>query len=545
MGAVSAVTLHELQLEVAKLKTQLAERDAAIADRDAKIAALTREVAMLRSHVERLLASRRGNDLVIAEGQGLLFPETSLPLGISTPAVADAAATTAAASTGTSTVPAPKERRKRICKINTLGLPREDRIHELPADQRICPQTGLPLVPVDEKVEEELDYVRGQLRVIRHRRVIYGLAPEQAQERKVTAVVAAMPPRPIENCIASATLLAWLLVQKYGNHLPLYRQEQIFGRDGLRLPRQTQCDWVLAAADALKPIADCLLQQIRNGPVMQIDDTPVMCQGGRGAPNFQAYLWTFVNPQVEGVVYRFTPGRASDSLAAEIGDFEGAIVGDGYRGNSAAANKVAGLIVLAGCWAHVIRKLRDAESEAPGTAKLLRDDARRIYAIEQEADERGLDRQARAALRQEKTKPVLVALMWRIKRVRRQFHDSGAMLKAINYIRNQINPLRRFLTDGLIPVDNNACERAIRPIAIGRRNWLFAGSLRGGRAAAVVYTLIECCRLAKVDMVDYFADVLARVATHPASRVQELIPANWAATRRAAHAKTAPPLVPA
>jgi hypothetical protein len=369
--------------------------------------------------------------------------------------------------------------------------------------------------------------------VIVHRRVVYGLPPEEAKERQVTPVVADMPPRPLENCIAGAMLLAWLLVQKYGNHLPLYRQEQIFGRDGLRLSRQTLCDWALAAAEVLLPIVECLMKLIRAGPVMQLDDTPVMCQGGRGEANFQAYLWTFVNPQVNAVVYRFTSGRASDLLAAELGDFHGVLLGDGYSGNRAAANKVSGEIVIAGCWAHVVRKLRDAENEAPGTAKLFRDDIRKLYAIEQEADEQRLDREARGARRQQEARPVLASLFARLRRLRPQFPDAGDMGKALDYLRNQRKPLRRFLDDGLIPLDNNACERAIRPIAIGRRNWLFAGSMRGGRAAAVVYTLIECCRLANVDMVAYFADVLVRVATHPARRVEDLLPANWAALRAA------------
>jgi hypothetical protein len=341
--------------------------------------------------------------------------------------------------------------------------------------------------------------------------------------------------------MASATLLAWLLVQKYANHLPLYRQEQIFARDGLRLPRQTLCDWTLGAAEALRPIADCLMARVRAGPVMQLDDTPVMCQGGRGQKHFQAYLWTFVNPEVGGVVYRFTSGRASDLIAAELGDFEGTLVGDGYSGNRAAANKVAGKIKLGGCYAHTTRKFRDALCEAPGTAQLFRDDIKRLYEVEREADEAGLTPQRRADLRQLKSRTILAALFARARRLRNQYSDAGKMAGAIGYLVNQRKPLRQFLEDGRIPLDNNACERSIRPIAIGRRNWLFAGSPRGGRAAAVVYTLIECCRHANVDMASYLADVLVRVATHPASRVDELLPEHWAKTVAAASATEAAP----
>jgi transposase len=522
------VSPSALQVENEKLKKQLAERDAAIADRDAKIEKLANDVAMLQAAVKQLLARRAGG-YRIPEGQGLLFPEAAM--AVDSPVAASADDDEEADSDEDDCPrgqPSNDGRKRTPRKIDTTGLPREDRLHDVPEDQRVDPVTGQQLVRIGEKVFEELDYTRAQLVVIRHRRPVYGLPPAAAEHRTAAPVMADLPPRPLENCAASATLIAWLLVQKYANHLPLYRQEQIFGRDGLRLPRQTLCDWALAAAEALRPIADCMMAQIRAGPVMQLDDTPVMCQGGRGEPNFQACLWTFVNPEVSGVAYRFTPGRASGPLAAEIGDFTGTLLGDGYSGNRAAADKVAGDIDIGGCWAHVNRKFRDAESEAPGTAKLFRTDVQRLYAIEREADEAGLRPEARAALRQQKGRPILAALFALARRQEGKFNDSGLMAKAIGYLSRQHRPLQRFLEDGRIPIDNNACERAIRPIAIGRRNWLFAGSVRGGRAAAVIYTLIECCRLAKVDMVSYLADVLVRVATHPASRVLELLPANWA-----------------
>ena len=354
-----------LQHENEKLKGRLAERDAAIIDRDAKIEKLARDLATLEAHVKRLLAGRRGGHL-IPDGQGVLFPNA-----VDAAVERDAASDDAPAENdgdADDDEPAPilpKAGAGKPRKIDTSGLPCEERIHELPEEERVCPDTWQVLVPVGEKIFEEIDYTRAQLTVIRHRQVVYGLPPEQVGERQATPVTAPMPPRPLENCAASAMLLAWLLVQKWANHLPLYRQEKIFERDGLRLPRQTLCDWTLGAAGALQPIVDCLMAQIRAGPVMQLDDTPVMCQGGRGESHFQAYLWTFVNPEVSGVVYRFTSGRASALICDELGDFEGILVGDGYSGNRAAANKAEGAIVLAGCWSHAIRKFREALDEAP------------------------------------------------------------------------------------------------------------------------------------------------------------------------------------
>ena len=351
---------NALRLEIEKLKTQLADRDAAIMDRDAKIETLAQDLNVLKKHIQQMLSGRRGTPL-LAEGQGVLFPESCDPVGQESSEEdsgdamsddGDAESDDEDSDQRDKKDEGKKGKRSRATKLDTSALPREDRIHELPEAQRFCPVTGLPLVPIGEKTFEELDFQRAKLVIIHHRQVIYGLAPEQAEERQVEPVVAPMPPRPLEKCAASAMLLAWLIVQKYANHLPLYRQEEIFARDGLRLSRRTLCDWVLGAAHALRPIVDCLMGKIRAGPVMQLDDTPVKCQAGRGQKNFQAYLWTFVNPQVSGVVYRFTRGRAADQIASQLGNFKGFLVGDGYSGNQAAANLVAGDIVLTGCWAH-------------------------------------------------------------------------------------------------------------------------------------------------------------------------------------------------
>lgn len=494
-----------LRQQLAEREAEIAEREAEIADRDKTIAKLAKDLALLQDAVTKLLAQRGGGHRV-HDKQGLLFPATVTmcePTEAITPV--DIEPDDGGADGAYQSKPSAKKKGtpRKPGKIDTAGLPSEDRLHDVTEAERIDSATGKPLVRIGEKVFEELDYQRAQMRVIRHVQPIYGLPPEEAAQRKAAPVMAELPPRPLERCAASANLLAWLLTQKFVNHLPLHRQEQIFGRDGLRLPKQTLCDWTLASGEALRPIVDRLLQIICSGVVLQLDDTPVMCQAGRGEPNFRAYLWTFVNPQVNAVVYRFTAGRASQLLADEIGAFRGVLVGDGYSGNRAAADKVSDDIVIAGCWAHVARKFREAEQEAPGTAKLLGDDIKKLYEIEREADEAKLDRQGRVALRRQKSRPILATIFSRTRRLRGQFSDAGTMAKAMDYLRNQRKALRQFLREGLTPLDNNACERAIRPVAIGRKNWLFAGSMRGGRAAAVIYTLVESCKLAGVDVLAY------------------------------------------
>ncbi len=401
---VCCVTPADLVLENSALRKQLGEHIATIGDRDKTIAKLAKDVATLQDVVKKLMAQRGGGHRVPA-GQRLLFPETNTATETAPAAASvDAEPDDGGDDDATQAKPATAKRKgtpRKPGKIDTTGLPSEDRVHDVPEDQRIDPVTGKPLVKVGEKVFEELDYRRAVLHVIRHIQPIYGLPPEEQKQRKPAPVMADLPPRPLERCAASANLLSWLLVRKFANHLPLHRQEQIFGRDGLRLPKQTLCDWTLASGEALRPIVDRLLQIVCSDVVLQLDDTPVMCQGGRGEPNFRAYLWTFINPQVNAVVYRFTAGRASQLLADEIGGFRGMLVGDGYSGNSAAADKVSDDIVVAGCWAHVARKFREAEAEAPGTAKLLGDDIRALYEVERAADDAKLDRDGRVKLRRQ------------------------------------------------------------------------------------------------------------------------------------------------
>jgi len=541
------VTDGALQAENKKLKRELKKRELIIAqcnalleDRDAAIAKLAADVTAMQKVIAQMMAQRRGG-VRVPEGQGLLFSEAEREAGdVAADAPSNEAGSAEDEDSGDdkeSDCRTNKQRAKGTKrtpgKLDTTGLPRKREIHDLPEDQRIDPASGKALVAIGERVTEELNYQRGRLDVTEHVQILYGLPPDEAEHRKVAPKAAPLPPKPFENCIASAVLLAWILVQKYCNHLPLYRQERIFERDGMRLSRKTQCDWALASAGLLEPIVDCLMQQIRAGPVMHLDDTPVKCQGGRGESNFQARFWAFVNPEVSGVVYRFTPGRDSASLADLLGNFEGWLVGDGYSGNSAAAKKIVAAelsssIRMVGCWAHVNRKFRDAAKESVGTAKLFRSLIKKLYEIESEADEAKLTYESRAQLRRQRSTPILLDIFRHAWRLGGQFSDAGLMAKAIGYIRNQHRALRCFLEDGRISIDNNVCERSIRPIAIGRRNWLFAGSMRGGRAAAVVFSLAESCHLADVDPVDYFADVLVRVGTHPASRVDELLPEKWA-----------------
>lgn len=518
--------IQRLEQELAKKDVVIAGLRALLADRDAQCAKLAADVATLQKCVASLMQQRgRGRGLQLPPGQGLLFPGCELLTNAAAEEEGDDEVDDDE-SDSRQEIASSNRRRCAPGRFDTTGLPRERVVHDLPPDQRIDPASGSILVPVGQKVTEELDFKRARVQVIEHVQILYGLPPAEAAQRTVPPRSAPLPQRPLDNCIASANLLAWILVQKYCNHVPLYRQEAIFGREGLRLSRKTQCDWALSAASLLEPIVECLMTKIRAGPpgrggnVMQLDDTPVKCQGGRGEANFTARLWAFVNPHMRGIVYRFTPGRDSASLAQLLGDFAGTLVGDAFSGNYSAARKVvdaklSACILHAGCWAHVNCKFRDAEKESKQTARLFRRLIQQLYAIERECTEACLTTEARTELRQARSKPIVLEIFQHAWRLAGRFSDAGAMAKAIGYIRNQHRALRTFLNDGLVPIDNNACERAIRPIAVGRRNWLFAGSMQGGRAAATTYSLIASCNEVGVDPVDYLADVLVRLNFQP------------------------------
>ena len=476
--------LAELNAQLEERDAQFAERDGQLDERAAKIEAndarfkdlraeneqLKADLALLSAQVKRLLASTGRNSL-LAEGQLTLFgtkaTEESAAESEPKPEHLDEAPD---GETPQDSIKGRNKPKRPSRKLDMSALARETVTHELPEGERICPVTGVALVPVDIKVTEELEYFAAELRVIEHHQVVYGPAPEVAKERQIAPLPAALPPSALEGCKAGPHLLAQIIVQKHMLHLPLYRQEEVFQQAGLWIPRQTLCDWVMGTAFQLKPIVDEIFRQVRAGPVFQLDDTPVKCRGPKGSGYFQGYLWTFANPEVSGVVFRFTPGRAAKLIEPFIEGLNGFLVGDGYSGHFAAAREVKGDITHGGCFAHLLRKFRDALTESAHMAHLYMSDIKAIYAIEDEASEQGLDSDQRLLLRQQKAPAILARMLQRTEGWEGLYSTSGKMGEAIKYLRNQWERLRCFLKDGRVPLDNNACERAIRPVAVGRRN---------------------------------------------------------------------------
>ena len=412
-------------------------------------------------------------------------------------------------------VPEAKQQPKR--QPLPANLPRCEICHE--PESTTC-QCGCQMQRIGEDVAEKLDYVPGVFTVERHIRGKWACA------RCETVTQAPVAAHVIDKGIPTAGLLAQVLVAKYADHLPLYRQQSIFGRAGLAIPRSTLAHWVGICGVRLQPLVDALKAEILTHRVLHADETPVqMLKPGKGTTH-RAYLWAYapgVFEDIKAVVYDFCESRAGEHARNFLGDWRGSLVCDDFSGYKAG---FANGITEAGCLAHARRKFFDLHAAHKSQiAQFALEQFARVYDIEREVKE--LDTDMRLEIRQAKSKPVLDALQKWLLLQRQKVPDGSASAKAIDYSLRRWTALTRFAGDGQLPVDNNWIENQIRPIAIGRNNWLFAGSLRAGQRAAAVMSLVQSARMNGHDPYAYLKDVLTRLPTHKASRVEELLPHRW------------------
>jgi transposase len=397
------------------------------------------------------------------------------------------------------------------------NLPRREIRHEPESTTCAC---GCQMKRIGEDVAEKLDYVPGVFTVERHIRGKWDCAKCE------TITQVPVDPHVIDKGIPTTGLLAQVLVAKYADHLPLYRQEAIFGRAGLAIPRSTLAQWVGSCGVQLQPLVDALRAELLQHRVLHADETPVaMLKPGYGKTH-RAYLWAYATGAFENtkaVVYDFCASRAGEHARTFLGDWKGSLVCDDFSGYKAL---LAAGVTEVGCLAHARRKFFDLHAANQSQiAQSALEQLARIYEIEREVKE--LSSEQRQAVRQERTKPVLDALLEWMTLQRRKVPDGSATAKALDYSLKRWAALTRFIDDGQLPVDNNWIENQIRPIAIGRNNWLFAGSLRAGQRAAAVMSLIQSARMNGHDPWAYINDVLRRLPTHPNSRIAELLPHHW------------------
>ena len=330
----------------------------------------------------------------------------------------------------------------------------------------------------------------------------------------------------IDKGIPSTGLLAHVLIAKYLDHLPLYRQEGIFGRAGLPIPQSTLAEWVGRMGVTLQPLVDALKAEMLIYPVLHADETPVAMLDPGAGKTHRAYLWSYsigAFEPVKAVIYDFAESRAGKHAREFLGSWRGTLLCDDYAGYKAL---IAEGVTEAGCMAHARRKFFDLHANNQSQiAQQALTTIQKLYQVEREVAE--FDPDERRRIRQAQAKPILDEFHDWLTRHRIQVPNGSSTAKAIDYSLKRWNALVHYLDDGQVPIDNNWIENRIRPIALGRKNWLFAGSLRAGKRAAAIMSLIQSAKLNGHEPLAYLKDVLTRLPTQTAIRIDKLLPHRW------------------
>src|ERR1035438_1360300 len=503
------------QLDAEALKALLIARHSELMEQHHTDAELIEHLKLVIEKYRRMIFGRK-SEKQTAQLEQLEFQLEELE----TAHAADEAATEATQpSAAQSTTKArPRPARKPLPE----DLPREVITH-LPA-HNCCPDCGGALRKFGEDVSEQLERIPATYKVIRHVRPKFACA---GCERVVEAPA---PSRPIERGLPGPGLLAHVLVSKYGDHQPLYRQSEIFAREGIDLDRSTLAGWVGAASQLLAPLVDPIREHVLAGKEIHADDTPVAVLAPGNGKTKTGRLWTYVRDDrpagedtAPAVWFAYSEDRKGEHPRLHLKDFKGALQADAYSGFQPLY--ADGTIYEVGCWTHARRKFYDihvVHASPTTTEALTRIGA--LYGIEEQV--RGKPPELRLAIRQQQAKPLLDELRSWMEKALRSLSTKSEIAAAIRYSLSHWRALTRYVDGGLLEIDNSAAERALRAVAIGRKNYLFLGSDSGGQRAASLYSLIGTAKLCGRDPAFYLRTVLATLPEHPINRIQELLPWN-------------------
>ena len=498
-------SLAEAQALVAQLQAQLATRDQHIQSLELKNQKLVLELA----HLKRIRFGTKSEALSVEQKQ--LFEDD---------ADQDLAAIAAELDETPASNNALVSRLKPRPRAGRQPLPehleRFEVRHE--PEQCTCGQCQAQLVKIGEDVSEQLDIEPARFFVVRH------IRPQYACRQCETITAAPVPPAVIDGGMATPSLLAWVAISKYLDHLPLYRVEQIAARQQVILARSTLSEWIGRIGVALQPLADRLGEKLRRQTSLHADETPVQqLDPGKGKTK-RAYLWAYRSNDLTGsppmVVFDYQISRSGQHAANYLQDWRGTLMVDDYSGYKALfANGVREI----GCWAHARRKFFELHAAGchPVAAEALQRIAR-LYAIEEQA--KGQTTEQRLQLREQQSLPELHSLHDWLLKLRPNIANGGGLAKAIDYTLRRWPALIHYAETGDLPIDNNPIENAIRPIAIGKKNWLFAGSERAGKRAAAIQSLLATAKLNGIEPSEWLRDTLEKLPTWPNSRIDELLP---------------------
>ncbi len=437
-------------------------------------------------------------------------------------------------------------------------LPREKVIHDLAEDEKPCPCCGKMRHIIGKETHEQLDYIPAKVKVIEHIRLKYGCprCEAEASPDGPQIVVADKPALPIEKGLAAPGLLSFVIVSKYSDHLPMYRLEGILKRHGIDIARSTMCDWAAQCADVLHPLVKLMRQRVLQSKVMHTDDTPVKVQDRNRSGTRTGRFWVYLGDQHHPyTVFDYTPSRNRDGPMSFLRDWgkdeHVYLQADAFGGyDGIYAGEAGGQVTEVACWAHARRKFYDAQNSDAATSAQALAYIRLLYDVETEAKrsaKKGKGKctdkgtkcgsdlaSVRYRLRQESSVSRLAEFKTWLESQRAELGGSvlpqSPMGKAIQYSLNQWDALCVYTTDGRLAIDNNASENALRRVAIGRKNWMFCGSDKGGSTAATLFSMIATCQRHKVEPLSYLRDILTRIAATPIMQLADLLPDRWQAT---------------
>jgi transposase len=403
--------------------------------------------------------------------------------------------------------------------------------YPVPAAEQVCTGCDAPLVPLGIDVTEELDFVPASLQVIAHHRPKYA-----CRHCGDHVVQQPLPARLIERGRPGPGLLAHVVISKVGDHLPLHRQSGILARHGVAIARSTLADWMAAVAEAVRPLYAHLKAEVLASAIIQTDDTPVPVLDRTRDRTKTGRLWPYCGDAAHpAIVFDYTPTRARDGPVAFLGDWAGYLQADAYPGYDVLF--ATGRMVEVGCWAHARRKIFEARTSDRVHAHQGIAFIRRLYDVERATA--AATPAERHAARQAQSVPILAEIRAWLDGAQDRVLPRSPMGEALTYLHNQWTALTRYCDDGRLQIDNNRAERAVRPIAIGRKNWTFAGSDRGAEHLAILASLVATCRENAIEPFAYLRDVLAKLPTHPTTRLAELTPRGWQAALAAESAAAA------
>lgn len=505
---------HNLPSEVNVLQQIVLQLLQTVEDKDQLLARVQHQLA-------QLLRYRYGQKRErVDENQLFLFAAQIIAARQRASAVSEGPVTGLSSRTDSKERKEKPERRGHGRKPPPKSLERRRVVFDLEESQRKCQHCQTPMQKIGEDVSERLEFFPASLQVIEEVR------PKYACAKGCGVAAAQKPASPIEKGLPGPGLLAQVAVSKYGDHLPLNRMESIFQRHGVELSRKTMCDWMAACAELLSPVWERMKEIVLTSKAVQTDDTPVPVLDRELTRTRTGRIWTYVGDRNGPyIVYDYTGNRSREGPEEFLRGYNGYLQADAYAAYDAMFKNPRRSLTEVACWAHSRRYFFEAQTSDLCRATVMLAYIQLLYEVEREA--RNATAEQRRELRQAKSRLILEDIKNYLQTEKPKVLPKSPMGEAIDYTLSNWEALLRYTEDGDLEIDNNSAERSLRPIVVGRNNWLFYGSDKGGRTGAVLSTLIASCKRLRIEPFAYLRDLFTRISAHPHQRLDELLPDKW------------------